>query len=239
LVKTKKLRNLITKVRNGLDWPILDNHEDTPVYRVHSEPRNQTHVVLIPVDPDARNDGLGYLHELGHATLCEQAHPLFAASSCFASTTGKEQFMMLAPALQAASDWFVGCWLYGITPRQFKASLEEKLAVVEKIFSCQEPPPIDVFMDAALIVAQAIAYLDAPIDCGGKLKEAVDAFVSVKADKPGAATLVHLVNRLMAVYTPMRARVTNDGEYDVWDVYLPGEETAMGFGRASVSPAYS
>ncbi|HEX9024245.1 MAG TPA: hypothetical protein VF799_10430 [Geobacteraceae bacterium] len=236
-MRTKKLRNLIVKARKGLDWPILDNHDDSPVYRILSDPGSRSHIVHIPADPEARDDGLNYLHELGHAALCEQVHPVFAASSHFSATTGKEQFTMSAPALQAASDWFIGHWLHDMAPRQFKANLGNELEVVEKIFSREEPPPIDVFMDAALVVAQAIAYLDAPVDCGGKLKEAVDAFSSENADKPAEAPFLRLVNSLMAIYTPLRARIANDGEYAVWNIYLPGEGTTERVERSGLSQA--
>lgn len=238
-MKAKKLRNLIVKARKGLDWPILDNHGDTPVYRILSDPGNQSHVVHIPADPGARDDGLSYLHELGHATLCEQVHPIFAASSYFSSGTAKDQFIMFAPALQAASDWFVDRWLQKLAPRQIQASLENKLDVVEKIFSCEKPPTIDVFIDAALIVAQAIVYLNAPIDCGDKLKEAVDAFFSVNPDKPSEDAFLRLVNRLMAIYTPLRARIANDGEYDVWNIYLSGEGVNEGIDRSEPAQVYA
>lgn len=226
-MKTKKINNLIKKVRNELDWPIMEEPKPVPVIRIVSDPRSQSHVIQIPTDPKVHTSGLGYLHELGHATLCEQAHQVFAANSYFIEGTEKEQFIVLAPALQAASDWFVNNWLLVTCPGEFKVQVKEELATAEKVCMQQRPPAVDLFIEAALTIALSIKCLDARIDCGGILKKAVDAFISVKADKPTADALVLLVNRLMSVYTTMRARLVNDGEYAAWEVFREEGEAVI------------
>ncbi len=218
-MKAKKLQNLIKKFRNELTWPTLDKTDDTEVVRIVSNPQTRAHTLFIPDEQKYTIDNARYLHELAHAILCEQVHPVFAASCYFANDLSKDQFTILAPALNAACDWFVGHWLLEKCPAHAKEELQERFAATEKVLELPQAPPIDIFLDSSLTVAQAITYLDEPVDCGGLLKDAVDAFISIAPGRPSADAYATLVNRLMAIYTPLRARIVGDREYSVWEVF--------------------
>lgn len=226
-MKKKSLKSLIRKVRNDLDWPVLERNHEAPMIRVMSDPRNKSHVLLMPDKLHNRSSDLDYLHELGHATFCEKVHPIFASNSHFAAPPeNKRQFMVIIPALNAACDWFIGHWQQELSPHEAREQLRENLKLAEEIVGDSKLPPLDIILDAAMLIAQAIHYLDEPIDCGGVLKVAVDAFLSIAPEKASAESCTLLVNRLMATYTDQRARLLNDDGFHVWDVYHPeGQET--------------
>lgn len=130
---------------------------------------------------------------------------------------------MVIPALNAASDWFIGHWQMGLSPEETRKQLKENIALAEEVLAAPQLPPLEIILDASLLIAEAIHYLEEPIECGGVLKNVVDAFLSVPPDKPSVDTCILLVNRLMATYTDHRARLTAEDGYHVWEVYLPGE----------------
>lgn len=234
----KSMKSLIKQVRQELQWPVLERPSEMPVIHIVSYPRNKSHVFLVPEKLHDRSSDLDYLHELGHARFCEQVHPVFASNSQFASEANKRQFMMVIPALNAACDWFIGYWQMELSPEEAQKQLREGLVIAEEVLEAAQLPPLDIILDASLLIAQGIHYLKEPIECGGVLKTVVDAFLSVSPENPDAENCVALVNRLMATYTNYRARLVLDDGYHVWDVYLtdtapdgsapaPHQETAV------------
>lgn len=223
-MKTKLLKSVIKKVRADLDWPILEQPNEMPVIRIVSYPRTKSHVILQPDKLHNRSSDLDYLHELGHATFCEKIHPVFSATSQFAPQENKREYLAVIPALNTACDWFIGHWQLEVAPQASRKQLQESLPVAEEILGEPRIPPVEIVLDASLLIAQAIHYLEEPIDCGGVLKVAVDAFLSVPPEKPTAENCVLLVNLLMATYTEQRARLVHDGEFHVWEVYRPAVE---------------
>jgi len=220
-MKNPSLQSSINKVRNDLSWPFIEQPNEVPVIRITSDPQSRTHVILIPDKLKRQSSDLDYLHELGHATLCEQIHPVFAANAQFATQENKRQFLVMLPALNAACDWFIYDWQLQIAPQAARDQILENMPLAEEILGESTLPPLEIILDAALLIAQGIHYLQEPIECGGVLKVAVDAFLSVTPEKPSAENCALLVNRLMATYTDQRARLVNDGAYSVWEVYQP------------------
>jgi len=222
-MKRKSYKSLIKKVINDLSWPILEKTDDVPAVRVVSDVRNKTHLVFLPEKKSPENTEFSFLHELGHATLCEKVHPVFATNGQFPQLENKRQFLPLLPALQAACDWFVCHWQYQIVPQEMQQQLKENMPVVEEILGMQQLPPLDIILDASVIIAQAIHYTHEPIDCGGVLKQIVDAFLSVPPDKPSGENCVLLVNRLLSTYSDQRACLVPDDGCLVWKMVLPSE----------------
>ncbi len=231
-MKKKSIKSLIHKVRSDLDWPILERSSAAPVIRVISDIRNRSHFIFIPDTEHDKGSDLDYLHELGHATLCEKVDPLFATNGQFPELENKRQFLPLLPALGAACDWFVCHWQQVLSPEESHTQIKENMPVVEEVLGKPNLPPIEIILDASLLIAQAILYLDEPIDCDGVLKEIVDAFLSVPPENPSAENCILLVNRLMAAYTDQRARLIPDGDFLVWNVYQPAEDPELPEGAA-------
>jgi hypothetical protein len=237
-MKNKKLKEISKKVRAQLQWATLDKPEPVEFIRVFSNPRTRAHTLIVPDDPKVDRDHLAHLSALGHAVFCEQVHPLFAANSYFAGSTDKPRFVALAPALNAGTEWFIGHWLMETCPEPAKEHLREVLDSAEKALGAPQPPPVDVFLDAARIVAQAIKYLGEPIDCGGVLKKAVDTYLAIPPDKPSKNACIELINRLMATYTTMHARLVVEDGVEVWEVYEPEAAVAsIQAGGESPAPA--
>ncbi len=234
-MKSKSLKSLLKKVRRDLDWPVLERDHDASLIQIISYAHNKSHVILMPDKLLNRSSDLDYLHELGHATYCEKIHPLFATNIQFAPEENKRQFQQLIPALNAACDWFVGHWQMEIAPENMRKQLKEILPVAENVLGSSELPPLDVILDASMIIAQAIRYLDEPIDCGGVLKVAVDAFLSVPPDKPSIDRCVLLINRLLSTYTVQRVRFVDTGESNSWEVYLSDETTGLDDANAALN----
>lgn len=217
-METRSLHSLLKQVRNELEWPVLEQPHGMPVVRIVSYPRDRSHVILTPEQASKQYNAPEYLHELGHAILCERSHPVFSASASFAPRGNKRLFMVLHPALNVACDWFVGEWQMGVAPELTRRQIEESLPVAEEILAQATLPPLEIILDAAMVIAQAIHYLEEPIECEGVLQTAVQAFLSVPPGEPSAEACVGLVNRLMATYTDQRARlVCEEGVY-AWEV---------------------
>jgi len=232
-MKPKSLKSIIKQARKGLQWPTIENPVDTPMIRIVSYPRCQSHTILMPDKLHNRSTDMDYLHELGHAALCETVHPVFAANIQFAPQMKKRLFLPVIPALNAACDWYVGHWQMGICPDITLKHLKETLPVAEEVLSSPQLPPLEVILDAAMIIAQAIHYLDEPLECGGALKLAVEAFLSVPPEEPSLDGCVQLVNRLMATYGNERVRFNEDGDATVWEVYLPEDTPSAAMGSAT------
>jgi len=219
--KTESMKGLIKKVRGELAWPVLEQPHELPAVRVVSYPRTKSHAILMPDKLTKRSTDLDFLHELGHATLCEQVHPVFSASSHFASQDSQRHFLMLVPALNVALDWFLCSWQMELAPQLTRKQIQKGLAVAEEILGLAELPPLDIILDAAGVIAQNIHFLEAPIECDGVLQTAVDAFLSLPPEEPSAESCVLLVNQLMATYTDYRARLLHEGELYTWEIYQP------------------
>jgi hypothetical protein len=223
-MKKKSMKRLIIKVRNDLDWPILERSSEAPIIRIISDHRNRSHFIFMPDKLHNKSSDMDYLHELGHAALCEKIHPVFATNGQFPELENKRQFLPLLPALSAAGDWFVCHWQQELIPEELRKQIKDNMPVVEEVLGMPNLPPVEVILDASLIIAQAIHYLDEPIDCDGVLKIIVDAFLSIPPEHPSVENCTLLVNRLMAAYTDQRARLIPDQDFLVWNVYKPAEE---------------
>ena len=219
--KTKSLKSLIKEVRGGLDWPVLEQQHELPALRIVSYPRTKSHVILVPDKLQKRSTDLDYLHELGHATLCERAHPVFSASSHFAAQDSQRLFLMVIPALNVACDWFICHWQMELAREVTRKQIKKGLQLAEEVLGMPKLPPLEIILDAAGVIAQGIHYLKEPIECDGVLQTAVDAFLDLPPEHPSQENCVTLVNRLMATYTDHRARLLQEGELYTWEVYQP------------------
>lgn len=218
---SRTMSRIISAARDELQWPVLERTHDQPVVRVISNPRERSHIIYLPAWDQQLSGDLDYLHEVGHALFCERYHPLFAANAYFSQSTRKRDFEVIAPALSAAVDWFLSSWMAGLAPRRTKDQWRENLQVAEEILQKPTLPPFEVFLDSSLAIAQVIHFCRERIDCGGVLKDAVDAFLTTPPDSPGVEAVVTLVNRLLSFATDKRARLVNDGEFDIWELYIP------------------
>jgi hypothetical protein len=217
-MKKHSMKTVLEAVYKELEWPIIEQLHQMPMVRIVSNPRTKTHIILKPDELHKQSSDSNFLHELGHARLCEKIHPVFSANTSFAPHENKRQFLVVIPALNAACDWFIGQWQLGICPQVTKEQFRENLSIAEEILEESKLPPIDIILDAGMVIAQSIHYLEEPIDCDGVLKKIVDAFLSVPPEKPSADNCVLLVNLLMATYTDQRASLINDGEFFVWHI---------------------
>lgn len=220
-MKMHSMENVIKKVQSNLKWPTLERDSELPVIRIVSDIKSHSHLIFMPEKLHNKSSDLDYLHELGHATLCELVHPVFATNGQFAPLVNKKQFLPLLPSLSAASDWFVCHWQHKLIPEEMHKLIEENIPVVEEVLGMPDLPPVEIILDASLIIAQAVYYMDEPIECDGVLKNLVDAFLSVSPKHPSAENCVHLVNLLMATYTVQRARLIPDDGVSVWSIYHP------------------
>jgi hypothetical protein len=218
-MKTKKLKNLVKKARAALSWTVEDVNRTSGTVRVISDPGARTHTVLLPSGPSQaeRETEILYLHELGHAALCERVHPIFATSYPVAGMT-RERAAAAGPALNAASDWFVGFWFQTVCADVADGELRKDFLAVSELLGKERSPTPELFCAAALMIAQARKYLREPVDCGGLLGKAVDAFLSVPPEKPSDRSYELLVNRLLAVYSQLRGRLVNRDGVEAFEV---------------------
>jgi hypothetical protein len=226
-MKSKSLKSLIKTALKNLTWAYVDRPHDIPVIRIASNPVTQSHVIYMPDQLHNKSSDLDYLHELGHATFCERVHPIFAANTLYSPLQNKREFVKVIPALNTACDWFVGHWQIELSPNSSLKLLKKTLKTAEKILAEPTLPPLEIILYAALLIAQAIRYLDEPVDCGGVLKVVVDAFLSIPPDEPSLDNCVLLTNKLLATYTDQRVRFVDAGDASSWGLYAVEKEMAV------------
>jgi hypothetical protein len=228
-MKTESVKNLVKRARGELQWPVLEQPHELPVLRVISYPRTRSHVILVPdKKQQKRSTDLDCLHELGHATLCERVHPVFSASSHFASQESERHFLVAVPALNVACDWFVSQWQMMLSPQLSRKQIRKGLSVAEEVLGADQLPPLEIILDAAGVIAQNIHYLGEPIECEGVLQQAVDACLSIPPEQPSAENCQLLVNLLMATYTDYRVRLLHEDEIYTWEIYQPAPAAGEG-----------
>jgi len=236
-MKSKSPKSLIKLALKNLTWAYVDKPHDMPLIRIASSPQTKSHVIYMPDKLHNKSSDLDYLHELGHATFCERVHPIFAANILYAPLENKREFVKVIPALNSACDWFVGHWQIELSPDSSLKLLKRTLKTAEKILTEPTLPPLEIILYAALLIAQGIRYLDEPIDCGGVLKVAVDAFLSIPPDKPSLDNCVLLINKLLATYTEQRVRFINTGDASSWELCSAENEKSGDFTHANLSSA--
>lgn len=119
-----------------------------------------------------------------------------------------------------------------VAPELTRQQIVDSLPDAQEILKQATLPPLEITLDAALVLARAIRYLDEPTECGGGPQTAVEAFLAVAAEKPSAQACVWLVNRLMATYSHQRAGLTQMEGHFVWEVLSSGA-----YNEAGVLPA--
>jgi hypothetical protein len=220
-MKTKKLKNLTKKARGELAWAVREIAAESVQLRIFSDPVEKTHTIYLPAA--AAEEGpareLHYLHELGHALLCERVHPFFASGFPIAGLE-KAQMAAAGPVLSAASDWFVGHWLMEFCPELARAELADEFAETAEMMAHGETPDLDRFFVAVLITAQSIKYLNKAVNCSGFLDAAVQAFLTVSPDAPTVEKLLALFNGLLSLGAPYRCRLVNSQGQDVLGFFL-------------------
>jgi len=219
-MKTKKLKNLVKKAKSELVWTVREAEQESVLPRVFSDPMDKTHTIYLPSTPHEKGPGheLLYLHELGHALLCEKVHPFFASGFPIAGLE-KEQIPAVGPVLSTASDWFVGQWLMGFCPELALAELQDEFEATAAMMAKGEPPSLDRFFVAVLITAQSVRYLNSAVDCAGFLDSAVQAFLAVSPDNPSVGKLIALINSLLSLGAPYRCRLITSQGQDVLEFF--------------------
>jgi len=225
-MKTKKLKNLVKKARGELTWPVLEVVQQAGQLSIFSDPIDRNHTLYLPSPLPERDPvhELLFLHELGHALLCERVHPFFASGFPIAGLD-KELLPAVAPVLSAASDWFVGHWLMEFCPELALAELQDEYEATAAMMADGQTPGLDRFFVAVLITAQSIKYLKATVECSGFLDSAVQAFLTVSPANPSVGKLVELINRLLALGAPYRCRRVNSKGQEVMEFYRDTGDT--------------
>lgn len=219
-MKTKKLKNLVKKARGELAWTVREVAQESGRIRILSDPVDKSHTIYLPAAPPEQDPGyeLLYLHELGHALLCERVHPFFASGFPIAGLE-KEQIPAVGPVLSTASDWFVGHWMMEFCPELARAELHDEFEAIAEMMAHGETPNLDRFFVAVLIIAQANKYLKKAVNCSGFLDSAVQTFLAVPPDTPSVGKLVALFNGLLSLGAPYRCRQTNIQGQDVLEFF--------------------
>jgi hypothetical protein len=223
-MKTKKLKNLVKKAMGELSWPAREIAQPSGPLRIFSDPVERSHTIFIPADPpeDGQVPELLFLHELGHALLCERVHPFFSGGF---PITGLEQRFVPAvtPLLNTAGDWFVGHWMTEFCREVAIVELEKEYEATAGMMDKGETPNVDKFFVAVLIIAQSIKYLKVQVECSGFLDSAVQAFLAIPPEKPTIGKFEELVNSLLALGSPFRCRHVASQGQDVMEFYRTSE----------------
>lgn len=219
-MKGKKLKNLLKKTREELNWPVQELPGESGGIHLFSDPTTCTHTLYLPTVAPEEGPVYEhlYLHELGHALLCERVHPFFSNSFPIAGLDEK-LLPAVAPVLNAAGDWFVGHWFMERAPAVALDELNKEFEATAELMAQAEPPSMEKFFVAVLIMAQSVKYLKKQANFSGFLNAAVQAFLSVPPENPTVQKYEKLVNLLLALGAPYRCRRLKSGEHDVLEFY--------------------
>ena len=219
-MKTKKLKNLLKKIRDDLYWPVQELPQESGPIRIFSNPSTCTHTLYLPETPlqEGPAHELLYLHELGHALLCERVHPFFSNGFPLAGLD-KKLLPAVSPVLNAAGDWFIGHWFMECAPALAMEELNKEYEATVELMTHAEPPSVEKFFVAVLIIAQSVKYLKKKVNFSGFLESAVQAFLSVPPENPTVQKYENLVNLLLALGAPYRCRRLKSGDHEVLEFY--------------------
>jgi hypothetical protein len=228
-MKTKKIKNLVKKARAELSWQVREVQQDSGLVRILSDPIEKTHFIFHPPEAAEADPVLEllYLHELGHALMCERVHPFFGSAY---PIVGLEERLGVAvrPVLNAAGDWFMGHWLMEFCPELAREELQKEFEATTEMLQKEPTPTVEKYFVAVLIIAQAVKYLKVTDQCDGFLEKTVRAFLEVPPENPSDEKFELLINRLLELGAPLRCRrVKNEEGRDMLEFYPP-PETAEG-----------
>ena len=211
-----KIKTLISATRRRLTWPVAEvTGPEVEPLRITSDHIKKTHTIYLP-DHDVRE--IEYLHELGHAWLCENINPMFG-TQYFARSVTPAQLAEIQPAAQGASDWICDQWLFEQAPAAEKAEIKESLDLICRRLKQNPSGSPEIFCMVVLIFAQTEKYLRKTILLSDPLKSAVTALVAINPARPNIKKLAAAVNTLLAGYSSLRVHHTIDAEnLDCWEV---------------------
>ena len=197
---SKKIKKIIKKTRHQLRWRVeIITGCDHNTCLITSNPRKKTHKIEIPAQ-DVRE--IEYLHELGHALLCETRHQMLS-THYFEPGTSEEILKQITPAVRCMADWFVDAWLIKIAPAEEKAEIMEHFKMVNNLpDSALEDPKL--LTGAALIIAQAIKFCGVKKKLSGQLKMAVSALLCINPEETNTKNIEKLTNNLLNCYSDIK-----------------------------------
>ena len=211
---SKRIKKLIKKIRHRLQWPVAENRAPgIDTLSIDSDSRARIHRINVP-GHDVRD--IEYLHELGHAWLCETVSPMFSGQTF--GTVDIEVLSLIQPASQAASDWFVDHWIYTMAPAEERREIEAVYSQMGAWLKDNKAVSADILCAAALFVAQADRYCGRKTRVGGVLAQAVAAILTVDPSRPSLESLAAAINGLLACYAPYRVRPASDDGRQYWAV---------------------
>lgn len=211
---SKKIKKLIKKTRHRLTWPVTEVPARDNVLQIVSDHRDKTHTIYMP-DQDVRP--LEWLHEYGHATLCETVNPMFS-TQYFARGTDQSAIEAITPAAQAASDWFIDQWLFVIAPQESVVEIRQHLDMVVAAIRHDPSGTPELFAMACLMIAQGKKYCGIQTPTTGTLDTGVNALLSVDPATPTADKLCRAVNGLLACYSNLRVQHDIEDGLDCWRI---------------------
>jgi len=210
---SKNIKKAIKKYKHALKWKLETiQNESIKTLEIVSDKKNFIHRVYIP-ENDVRD--IEFLHELGHAFLCENIHQLFSTSSFL--NYNEYRMKILVPIVRAADDWFVDQWLFEIAPNDEKKEIEEHyklvMASIEKIDS------YEIMVASAFLIAQAERYLKIKPGITGDIRKLIDCFLNVNPEKPNVKKLEKLINSMLSLVSDFQVEVCGND----WNIKQEGE----------------
>lgn len=215
LGERENLEEIIRATRSRIGWPLREKLGDGG-FSVRSDPERREHVIYWPrTGCVGAPHYLEYLHELVHARLAEEAHPLFSGPA-FAPGSHAVLVNMALPVFQAASDWFVEHEVVRLCPERKKPELAAQFAtLLHGLRDGGSLEPAEAAC-AALLAAKAVAFLGREVGLSGLLAELIQAYLRTPAHKPSLFTLSALTNRLLALLFKTRADIALAEGREAW-----------------------
>lgn len=210
---SKNIKKAIKKYKHALKWELKTiQNESIKTLEIVSDKKNFIHRVYIP-ENDVRD--IEFLHELGHAFLCENIHQLFSTASFLNYT--EYRMKILTPIVRAADDWFVDQWLFEIAPNDEKKEIEEHYKMAMKTIGHHDS--YEMMIGCAFLIAQAERYLKIKSGVTGDSRKLIDCFLNVNPGNPNVKKLEKLINSMLSLVSDFQVEVCGND----WNIKQEGD----------------
>jgi len=197
------IKKLIKKYKHALQWDVkIITGDNIKTLEIKTDKENHVHNIYLPKN-DVRD--IEMLHEIGHAFLCENVHPLF--STAYIVGADKQAMNDIIPTFRACDDWFVDQWLFEIAKNEEKKEIEESFRLISSALKSGNLDN-EILIGCSFIIAQAVKYLNVKAVFPENVKKIVDAFLSVNPEKPTIKKLETLVSRVLETFSPYRLELS-------------------------------
>jgi hypothetical protein len=190
----------------GISWQTVFDASGNPrnLPSCKSVPEERIHYIYVPDDDPEYEDSL--LHEINHAFLAENVHPLFGSGLAVYNENCPMAYEVALQASSSVSDWYVESMIISLCPNESLNYLDKtrvKFKDCTTLIDWSCPIEASSVLAIAYRLALAFKYLDFNnnLVLTEKWKRVINCFEFAPV-KPSIKSLRIMINQLLEVFMP-------------------------------------